>query len=159
MLTPWLKVAESLIGTKEIKGGENPKIIEMFAICGAKWAREDETPWCAAFVGACLELSGYASSNSLTAVSYLNYGKQLAVPTKGCIVLFKPMRAEQAGTGHVAFFDRIENGRVYTLGGNQSDSVKISSYPLSLVRAYRYPNKVAPLPTGLKHLKTIELLK
>jgi uncharacterized protein (TIGR02594 family) len=154
-MTPWMTIAQSLMGEKELKGRENPKIVEMYRICNASWAKEDEVPWCAAFVGACLELAGYVSSNSLAAVSYLNFGKQLAVPTKGCIVVLKPMKAEQAGTGHVAFFDKIENGRVYLLGGNQSDSVKISSYPIGLVRAYRYPDKVAPLPTGLKYLKTI----
>ena len=45
------------------------------ATVGAAWPLpHDEVPWCAAFVGACLERAGIASTRSLMARSYLGWG-------------------------------------------------------------------------------------
>ena len=78
MSSPWYTVAQSMIGLSETRGAvHNPSILEMYRLAGHGEIRNDETPWCAAFVGACLKLSGFANSGRLNARSYLNFGQPL----------------------------------------------------------------------------------
>ncbi len=90
MPTPWFSVATHFKGITEVHGLlGNPKILEMFRISGHPEVKEDETPWCAAFVGSCLRLAGYRSSGSLGARSYEGFGDDLKEePKRGCIVVF-----------------------------------------------------------------------
>jgi len=159
MPIPWFSVATHFRGITEVHGSvDNPKILEMFRISGHPEVKDDETPWCAAFVGACLRLAGYRSSGSLGARSYQRFGADLgSKPQRGCIVVF--WRGDpNAATGHVAFFDREEGDRVFVLGGNQGDTVSIDPYPKSRVLAYRWPTETAPLPTDtmLPNILTID---
>ena len=86
---PWYTVARSLLGEKEVSGAlDNQKIVELFRILGHVEIKDDETAWCAAFVGACLELSGFTSNRNLAARSYLTLGEALGEPREGCIVVF-----------------------------------------------------------------------
>jgi len=90
------------------------------------------TPWCAAFVNAILGRTGKEGTNSLAAVSFANYGKNVKEPQKGDIVVFK---------NHVGFYDSFiyKDGEKYVgvLGGNQKKAVRISFYRASKVIAYR----------------------
>jgi uncharacterized protein (TIGR02594 family) len=101
-----------------------------------------QTPWCAGFINFVLDKAGYYTTNNLSAASYHNYGIKVIEPQPGDIVLLKRI----GGSGrHVAFFYgyHVENGEKYIqlLGGNQEDSVKISSYPINLVVDIRRPVK------------------
>ncbi|WP_052764004.1 TIGR02594 family protein [Microvirga massiliensis] len=149
MSTPWFIVATSLKGISEVRGAvDNPKIVEMFRISGHPKVQDDETPWCAAFVGACLRLSGYRSSGSLGARSYENFGLDLkGKPQHGCVVVFT--RGDPtAHTGHVAFYDRDDDDHIFVLGGNQGNAVTTARFPKSRVITYRMPTETAPLPTN-----------
>lgn len=159
MQSPWLSVATHFRGLSEVHGSmTNPKIAEMFRISGHPEVKDDETPWCAAFVGACLRLSGYRNSGSLGARSYENFGHDLKdAPQRGCIVVFT--RGDpKAATGHVAFYDREDGDRIKVLGGNQGDAVTVASFPKSRVLAYRLPVETAPLPTDttLPNILTVD---
>jgi uncharacterized protein (TIGR02594 family) len=146
MDAPWLVVANYLKGVSEFAGAmTNPKIEEMFALSGSAWIHSDETPWCAAFVGACLRLSGYKSTNSLGARSYLNYGTPLEEPRPGCIVVFWRGDPRDTSRGHVAFFDHVDDEHIYVLGGNQGNMVQVQQYPRARVLAFRQPVDVAPM--------------
>lgn len=150
MSSPWYTVAQSMIGLSETRGVvHNPKILEMYRLCGHGWVEDDETPWCAAFVGACLKLSGYANSGQLNARSYLGFGRPLDKPQHGCIAVFW-RNGKNSVFGHVAFFDREEGGKIFILGGNQggagSDEVNIKSYPRKRLLGYFWPVDTAPLP-------------
>src|SRR5262245_42430303 len=148
MPTPWFSIATHFKGLAGVHGSvDNPKIVEMFRISGHPEVEDDETPWCAAFVGACLRLSGYKSSGGLNARSYQNFGQDLGgTPQRGCIVVFS--RGDpNAATGHVAFYDRDNGQNIVVLGGNQSDAVTTARYPKTRVVAYRMPTETAPLPT------------
>jgi uncharacterized protein (TIGR02594 family) len=145
---PWFSVATHFKGATEVHGSmDNPQIVEMFRVSGHPEIKDDETPWCAAFVGACLRLSGFRSSGSLGARSYQNFGQDLKnAPTRGCIVVF--WRGDpKAETGHVAFYDHDDGDRVFVLGGNQNDAVNVAAFPKSRVLSYRLPTETAPLPT------------
>ena len=136
---PWYVVANSLLGEKEVSGSiDNKKIIELFRLVGHSEVRDDEVAWCAAFVGACLELSGYKSNRRLSARSYLSVGEPMAEPEEGCIVVFW-RDSKRSGKGHVGFFVRRYQGSIYVLGGNQGNSVSIQSYPVSQLLGYRMP--------------------
>ena len=142
MGTPkWMPIAQSYVGTKEIPGSKhNPVILEFFDACENGYVKNDETPWCAAFVGAMLHEAGYMGTNSLAARSYLRWGKACEAPSYGCIVVFK--RGNSSWQGHVAFFIREDEKHVYVLGGNQRNSVNVSRYPKSKVLGYRVPSKL-----------------
>lgn len=151
MKPPWLKVATELIGQKEVKGKlHNPIILRM-------WDRirvgvtDDETPWCAAGVGYCLEESGIRSTRSGWALSYEKYG-EACDPSLGAIAYMK--RYNSAGKligGHVAFaVGQSQDGSIMLLGFNQSDSVSVARFPKSRILGYRWPPSDArrePLPS------------
>ncbi|MDE5461333.1 TIGR02594 family protein [Bradyrhizobium sp. CSS354] len=159
MQSPWFSVAMHFKGLTEVHGSvDNPKIVEMFRISGHPEVKDDETPWCAAFVGVCLRLSGYRSSGSLGARSYQNFGEDLKnAPQRGCIVVFT-RGSPKASTGHVAFYDHDDGDHVIVLGGNQGDAVTMASFPKSRVLTYRLPTETAPLPTDttLPNILTID---
>lgn len=145
----WLEIAEKEVGVHEVKGGENPRILEYHAAT-TLGAREDEIPWCAAFVCWCLEQANLPSTKSAAAISFATYGTKLKEPREGCIVVIRQRKkGADAATGsssgnHVAFFEAIVDNRISLLGGNQSDSVKSSTFGLSSyeVVAYRWPEGV-----------------
>lgn len=136
MKPTWMDIAEKEIGQHEIKGGENPRIIEYDTATSLK-AKEDETPWCAAFVNWCLVQSGILGTNSAAAKSFLDWGRKIDTPEYGCVcVIHQKQSGADNSTGsssgyHVAFWTKEENGHAYLLGGNQSDSVKISGFNLA----------------------------
>jgi len=159
MSAPWFSVATRFKGITEVHGSvDEPKILEMYRLAGHPEIQHDETPWCAAFVGACLRLSGYAGSDSLLARSYRKFGEDLKQqPRRGCIVVL--WRGDpKADTGHVAFYDHDEDDHVVLLGGNQGDAVSTRRFPKSQVLAYRWPVETAPLPTNttLPNILTVD---
>jgi len=142
----WMTVARGEIGQMERRGGENPRIVAYHATTTLA-AREDEVAWCSSFVNWVLEQAGYKGTSSAAASSWLRWGVELEVPHPGCVTVLKRKgRSRDAATGsttgfHVAFFVDRTATHVRVLGGNQSNSVKYSSYPLARydVRGYRWP--------------------
>ena len=141
----WLEIARPLVGLHEVHGAEhNPEILSMWRVIKRSGIQSDEVPWCAAFVGACLERAGIRSSRFESAASYLTWGVRLDGPAPGCIVVFS-----REGGGHVGFVvGQDEGGRLLVLGGNQGDSVSIKAFPRDRVTGYRWPVDV-PIATGM----------
>lgn len=145
----WLKAALADIGTREIPGlKHNPAILRWWTLIRAPFT-DDETPWCAAFVGGKLEEVGIRSSRSAAARSYLQWGVGLKKPVRGCIVVFS--RPGSSWSGHVGFVaGRTRDGDLAVLGGNQSNAVNIKPFGLNRVLGYRWPKGIAvtsELPT------------
>lgn len=96
-------------------------------------------PWCAAFANAILNRSGYETTKSLMARSFLHWGTKTKNPEEGDIVVLK--RGRNGATGHVGFFQGYEwvNGVQYVkvLGGNTDHAVQIGYFPVSAVLGYR----------------------
>lgn len=128
-----LSFASKEVGVKEVRGsGNNARVVTYHAYARkdndrAK-AQPDSTPWCASFVCYCLEMVGMGSTNSMMARSFLKWGvSSKAKPLPGDIVVY--WRGSKAGwQGHVGFFLEERGGYIYTLGGNQADSVNVSKY-------------------------------
>lgn len=133
----WLALAESHIGVAEIKGqNHNPTVVQFWKDIRRGGIKDDETPWCAAFVGSMLERSGIKSTRFESAKSYLDWGQKLERPCYGCIVVFS-----RSGGGHVGFVvGKDKSGNLLVLGGNQGDAVNVKAFPLSRVTGYRWPD-------------------
>jgi uncharacterized protein (TIGR02594 family) len=147
MKPKWMEIAEKEIGQKEIRGEENPRIIEYHSTTTLK-AKEDEVPWCSAFVNWCIVQAGIIGTNSAAAKSWLSWGEEIDVPVPGCIcVIHKKVKGEDKNTGsssgyHVAFYRREDANRIWLLGGNQGNQVKETSFSFLNyeVCGYRMPD-------------------
>jgi uncharacterized protein (TIGR02594 family) len=158
---PWLIEARNLIGLREIKGvTHEPKILALWGDAHLGHITDDETAWCAAFVGGTLERAGVRSTRAPNARSYTSWGRDvkqggiLSVPLGSILVLDRP---PHAWMGHVTYaVGYNEQGKVLCLGGNQKDSVSIVPFETGRVIAARLP---AEVDGDLRMLRTIPLLK
>lgn len=149
---PWMTMAEGMVGIAEIKGPRHEsRIVAMWDAIHCSWFRDDETPWCAGFVGSVLENSGIRSTRSAAARSYEKWGDEIkrsalgwaATPIPyGAIVVLSRAGAG-AGSGHVGFFRGKSGSGFALLGGNQNDAVRVSSYRWSRIVAVRWPTGYA----------------
>ncbi|OYW52118.1 MAG: hypothetical protein B7Y80_20575 [Hyphomicrobium sp. 32-62-53] len=152
---PWLTLARSYLGTKEVPGrGSNGTIDGFFRDAGYPGYR-DETSWCAAFVGAVLARSGYPRLADLTARSGRYYGQKLDGPKIGCVVVFW-RESPTSWKGHIGFVTGIDWDKktLRVLGGNQNDAVTEATFAMSKVLAYRWP--VAATVKALKSAGSTE---
>ncbi len=140
MKPAWMHIAEGEIGQHEITGGENPRIIEYDAATTLA-AKTDEVPWCSSFVNWVMSRAAITGTRSAAAKSWLSWGIGLTVPSLGCICVLRDVRQPPGHGYHVAFWQGESEGRSILLGGNQSDSVKISTFGLETfqVQGYRLP--------------------
>ena len=142
----WIRLAAGEIGVKEIHGPKhNPRVLEyMHATKWGKWVKDDETPWCAGFVGWCMVNAGYGDAipdYSLGAKSWLKFGKSAHKPVFGAIAV-----KSRKGGGHVGFVvgRNKKRGTLYILGGNQSDAVCVKEYPERVWIDFRIPEDYQP---------------
>lgn len=123
-LSKLLDIALGELGVYEVQGkNNNERILEYHSVTTLN-ATNDETPWCSSFVNWVVQQAGFKPTKSAMAASWKHWGKRLSKPKRGCIIGY----VNTDGTGHVGFlFD--QNATNYKIiGGNQKDSVTISSY-------------------------------
>ncbi len=147
-MTPY-DLAKAEVGTVEWKDGNNPKVVAYFKDSGNPGVKDDETAWCAAFVGAMLKRAGIKGTGKLNARSYLEWGvpveRKDAKP--GDVVVFK--RGSSSWQGHVAFFVKDRGALIDVLGGNQSNAVNVKGYQSSALLGIRRAAKgVKPVASG-----------
>lgn len=147
---PWVAQARKLIGVHEGVGPkDNSTVVQLFVDAGHKEIKHDEVPWCAAFVGACLERAGVKGTGSLLALSYRLWGTELLKPVYGCVAT-----KTRKGGGHVFFVVGYnpKTRTVFGLGGNQNDRVSIAPFKLSELK-FRWPANMpvskVPLPASI----------
>jgi uncharacterized protein (TIGR02594 family) len=134
------------LGQREVPGpASNPRIADYIRRVGHPRHASDETPWCAAFVGACLERAGRAGTGSLMARSYLAWGRPAEVATYGAIAVLS--RGRDPALGHVGFVVGMTEEAIFLLGGNQADAVNVSRFERSRLLALRLPAE-DPAPTA-----------
>lgn len=138
----WLREAYRHVGVREMPGpAHEPAILAWWKTIRRGGIRDDETPWCAAFVGACLESAGVVSTRFESARSYLQWGDVLSSPLLGSIVVLG-----RTGGGHVGFVVGLTAaGDPLVLGGNQDDQVSVRRFASSRVLGYRWPSGVSRL--------------
>ncbi len=135
------ELAKAEVGTVEWAKGNNPKVVAYFKDSGNPGVTDDETAWCAAFVGAMLKRAGIKGTGKLNARSYLDWGtpvdRKNAQP--GDVVVFK--RGNSSWQGHVAFFVKDRGALIDVLGGNQSNAVNVKGYQAAALLGIRRPPK------------------
>lgn len=152
----WLQRARLEIGVEEYPGARhNARVLGYWELSRLAF-NDDETPWCAGYVGAMLEDVGIRSTRSGMARSYLKWGQPAPGSIKGAVVVF--WRGSRSGSsGHVGFVTgRDQYGNIMVLGGNQSNAVNIKPFAADRVLGYRWPSGL-PLP-GEKHDTELEVV-
>lgn len=133
-------LAMRFVGMKEIAGDDdNPQILAFLKL-DADWPEHDEVPWCSGFVNYIAWLLRLPRSKSLRARSWLEVGTPIKLEDaeKGDIVIFNRGGPHDpniiAAPGHVGFLAGIVDDQgvgtafIEVLGGNQSNTVKVSRY-------------------------------
>lgn len=127
----WLQVARGEIGVRETRGNEhNQRILQYHASTSLR-ATSDETPWCASFVNWCLIEAGVAGTNSAAAASFARWGIPTYSRPGAVCVIHNPGAANTSlsrSGNHVGFLISENSTHYSLLGGNQSDSVKVSDF-------------------------------
>ncbi|WP_044398803.1 TIGR02594 family protein [Lacinutrix sp. Hel_I_90] len=136
-------LALSQFGVTEIVGiHDNPVIINYLDELGYNGKQlKDETAWCSTFVNWVAMKSGLPRSKNLAARSWLKVGREVPEGKQeiGDVVIF--WRGSKTDwRGHVGFYIGENENSIYTLGGNQSNQVKISEYSKSRLLGYRRLN-------------------
>ena len=152
----WMDIAREHIGLAEITGPTTNSTIRGWLEKLRAWWSDDETPWCGAFVGYCLEVCSYRIPKYwMRARDWATWGVELPSPIPGCVVVFS-----RQGGGHVGFVvGKDDEGRLLVLGGNQGNRVSIAAFTRDRVLAYRWPTEQplignAWLPTIASNSKT-----
>jgi uncharacterized protein (TIGR02594 family) len=141
---PWLAAAWRELGQKEIAGGaDNARIVGYFREAGHAAIKDDETAWCAAFLGAMLERVGRRSTRSLRARSYVTWGTGIETPRLGAVAVLT--RGSDPALGHVGFVVGETDDALYLLGGNQSNAVTVQAFSRSRLLALRWPDAGGPI--------------
>ena len=140
------ELAKKDLGTWEWGDGHNPKVVQYFKDVGHGWVKDDETAWCAAFVGAMLKRAGMPHTGKLNARSYKDWGDPIDIEhaEPGDIVVFW-RESPSSWMGHVGFYEDHDDNNVMVLGGNQANQVNVTPYPRDRLLAVRGdPSSVEP---------------
>ena len=129
-------LAQRFGGTVEVAGQmANPQILA-FLRADAEWPEDDAVPWCSGFVNYVCKLLGVPRSGSLRARSWLEVGIPITLDEARVgwdVVIFNrggsPDPTIINEPGHVGFYAGEDEHGIIILGGNQSDTVKLSHYP------------------------------
>ena len=137
----WFLIASAELGVREVRGGENDRIIEYHQATTLR-ATEDEVPWCSAFMCWVMGQAGVASTRSAMARSWLAWGRECR-PVLGAVVVLR--RTDNPRNGHVGLLvGQGRDGRPWLLGGNQSDAVSIAPFRGEDVLGFRWPSVTVP---------------
>lgn len=140
----WMDIAVAEIGQSEIRGTQhNPRIIEYHATTGLG-AQSDEIAWCSSFINWCLHQVGITGTNSAAAISWLRWGQSSTARAGAVAVIYNSSARNTSlsvSGNHVGFLVQESESHFRLLGGNQSNQVKISSYPKTAwqLKGYRWP--------------------
>lgn len=139
-------LAQRFIGVSEASGPtSNPHVLAMLRM-DQEWPEGDDVPWCSAFMNYIAWLLRLPRSKDLRARSWLKVGYAVDLENAEAgfdVVVLKRGTGKQPGPevidapGHVGLFAGREGSKIFILGGNQSDSVNVSAYPVASVLGIR----------------------
>lgn len=143
-------------GIKEVKGQLNNEHIMAMLKLDHNWPEADEVPWCSAALNFWCWLLRLPRTKSLLARSWLQIGEVVelhnAVVGYDIVILKQsggPGASDTTSPGHVGIYagndkaqvldewKEIDESEIHILGGNQSDSVNVTGYPVERVIGVR----------------------
>jgi uncharacterized protein (TIGR02594 family) len=160
-IPPWLEVMRAITGLHEYENGSNPKIEGMAAFIGRKFPEQasyaaqytdDSIAWCGVSTDFCLAAccpDGISGPFGATDTDKWMWAQSFASdpgfihigsPVPGAIVVMT-----REGGGHVTMFEEWSGSSIKCRGGNQSNSVNVSTYDPDTVVAYVWPRDY-PMP-------------
>lgn len=111
----------------------------------------ERVDWCACFVSWCADKCGYLRSGIIPKFSgcingvdwFKDRGQWIGnsfEPSPGMIIFFDwdDEDGQDGNADHVGIVEKVENGRVYTIEGNTSDSCRQRSYPVGYYQILGY---------------------
>ena len=111
----------------------------------------ERVEWCACFVSWCANKCGYIHSGIIPKFSgcingvdwFKDRGQWIGnsfEPSPGMIIFFDwdDEDGQDGNADHVGIVEKVENGRVYTIEGNTSDSCRQRSYPVGYYQILGY---------------------
>lgn len=135
---PWLAHAFGQQGVTEAPGAAiEPKIMTFVGTVRSTADITDDgrqLDWASAFVAWALKEAKVKPKLTMDPLDWLGWGRPVDPPSEGCVAVFRFM----AGT-HVGFYLADNGDYAQVLGGNQTDSVKISEYPKEEMAGCRLP--------------------
>ena len=139
----WMCIAraEETLGVQEIPGPEfNPRILEYAEFAEQSHYTDDDIPWSGLFVAWVAAQSGVPRKalpqNPLANRKWLDFGDPAETPSPGDIAVFW-RRSPDSMAGHVGFFVREEEDRVYIISGNTSNAVRTVGLPKERLLGFR----------------------
>jgi hypothetical protein len=121
--------------------GESSNRDEIMKITGQSGIDPSTTPWCAAYAMNLIEDHGLANLDGLSNRNYCptieSWAREKGIygtpdkytPKPGDAILFD-WEGGKGETDHIGLVEKVKNGKVYTIEGNSSDSVKRNVYDL-----------------------------
>jgi hypothetical protein len=131
-----LAQAGSMVGMNESSNRD-----EIMKITGKSGIDPSSTPWCAAFAMNLIDDHGLANLDGLSNRNYCpdveSWARDKGIygtpdkytPKPGDAILFD-WEGGKGETDHIGLVEKVKNGKVYTIEGNSSDSVKRNTYEL-----------------------------
>lgn len=126
--------AFAYFGLKEKENaGSNPDVLRIIHTVFPRWKEDSSIAWCSCFINQ-VAIDAKAE-NTLhlkhpgMARSWLSVGEEIGLADlkPGDIVILS-RGAKNSGKGHVGLFITRRSGKIYLLGGNQSNRVCIAAY-------------------------------
>ena len=146
--------AQAWLGRKE-SDGSHKEIIDIYNShkpLARGYAVKYTDAWCAAFVSAVAIKLGYTDiiptecgcPSMITLMQKMGIWveDENRVPNAGDIIFYDWQDSgsgdNKGGSDHVGIVEKVENGRVYTIEGNTSDSCRQRSYPVGYYEILGY---------------------
>jgi uncharacterized protein (TIGR02594 family) len=138
----WVTLGRADIGFHETGDNQGIEKFVAQAHCGAPGE-----PWCAIWANAKLEESGLPGTRSPSSQSFRNNANfvKLDGPALGAIAVYW-RQSPSSGLGHVGFYMGETATQISTLGGNESDAVRIQFELKTQLIGYWWPASVPKPP-------------
>lgn len=136
-LPPWMAEARRRMGLNERRDNA---LLAAFLKLGKYLGDPAKLPWCGDFVETCIVKTmpgAVVPNNPFWAQGWKDFGIDAGGPKVGSVGVIR-WNATSGHVGFVAAYDAARR-RVLLLGGNQSDSVNLTWFPLDKFIAFRWP--------------------
>lgn len=135
IMPPWMAEMHRRMGLREVQ--HKAKLIDFLKI-GRFLGDPANLPWCGDAVESCIAKVLPAEAlpaNPFWAQAWATFGINVHAPLVGSIGVIR----WSAKAGHVGFVAGVDGAKVVLLGGNQDNTINLSSFPRDKFIAFRWP--------------------